>query len=523
MAEPQITITNRQLILSGFSRVLIKCLNRVSSYKVAGYFWSPAFKNGWWDGTEKLLKLNKRTQQYTAPVGMFDDFALVLRNRDVEYEVVDERPEPERIEFKWDGTELRKYQLRAIRRVLRHPGPMRGTGIINMPIRSGKTKTAAGLITQMKVRALFIVPSGTLLVQARDALGESLQMEIGQLGGGVYDVRDVTVATVQTLLLLNTISVAKASKEAKARWDKMEKTAAKKGLVPDMSKAAYAKGAREHAKEQMAMWTEIKFHFGLVIMDECHHLTADGWSKAVWAIEAKYRVGLSATAFPELAKEQEKGVIWLKALCGPVRIRVSTDKLIKQGYLTPARVIIQDITEPNRIKAGWSQRLRNECVLLNDHRNDIIIAYARRYANEGLRVLIVSNRLNQVDALVEAATRVALACDDITGRHDADERALKVSNLIARTPAVLIGTVLSEGADIPEVEVVINAEGGMDMKATIQRMRNLTVSEGKTEAIFVDFMDLTSKYFKKHSNARLRVYRDFSGFKIERVQDRAAA
>lgn len=523
MTGPQININHRQLILSGFSRRLITVLNKVSSYKVAGYYWSPAFKNGWWDGTEKLLKLNKRTQQYTAPVGLYDDFILALGRRGVTPIVVDERPEPERVEYNWDGTQLRKYQLKAIHRVVNHPGPMRGSGIINMPIRSGKTKTAAGLITQMKVRTLFIVPSGTLMTQARDALGESLQTEIGQLGGGVYDLKDVTVATVQTLLMLNNITVTKASKEAKERWDKTAERLAKKGEEPELTKAQYAKAAREQAKEQMALWARIKTHFGLVIMDECHHLTADGWSKAVWAIEAKYRVGLSATAFPDLAKEQEKGVIWLKALCGPIRIRVSTDKLINAGYLTPARVVIQDILRPNRLKAGWSQRLRNECVLLNPHRNAVIIAYAARYAAEGMRVLIVSNRLAQVSALVEAAASAALPCDDITGRHSEDERSAKVMNLIQRKPAVLIGTVLSEGADIPEVEVVINAEGGRDMKTTIQRMRNLTVSEGKTEAVFVDFMDLTNEYFRKHSKARLRVYQEFSGFTIERIKGRAAA
>ena len=83
---------------------------------------------------------------------------------------------------------------------------------------------------------------------------------------------------------------------------------------------------------------------------------------------------------------------------------------------------------------------------------------------------------------------------------------------------VLLGNVLSEGIDLPCVNVVINAEGGKDDKVTVQRQRNLTIADGKTEAIFVDFLDETNPHLLKHSKARRKMYESESEFEVEVVE-----
>lgn len=516
----RIEINDQQLTITGADRKLLRTLGALSSYKVEGYYFAPSYRAGHWDGKEQLFKADRNTREYHAPIGLLDDYLMALKARDIEPEIIDNRPEPEKIPVGWDGTELRYYQLRAIKRVLA-PGPLRGIGIVNMPIRSGKTKMAAGLIAHLKVRTLFVVPSVQLLGQTIKALSETLGMDIGQLGDGVYRFRDVTVATIQTLSMMKRANRTKYAKEAKARWENMKR----KDKPPLKEYQAEARFKAEHLNQ---MWKTVRTTYGLLIMDECHHLTADDWRKAVMQINSRYRVGLSATAFPDRAKEQERGVIWLKACCGPVRIRVDPIKLTEEGFLTPGRLIWQRVRHPDRNGQGWGQRLKEECILANPHRNKLILGHAAHYVAEGQRVLIMTNRHSQVRSLLDAAAEAGLACDYLVGSGSKEHglsgagkrvREDKVKRFVEFSPAILIGTVLSEGVDIPEVEVAINAEGGKDIKSTIQRMRNLTKSEGKEEAIFIDFEDLTNKYFKSHSRARLKVYKEYAGLKVEMVED----
>ena len=80
---------------------------------------------------------------------------------------------------------------------------------------------------------------------------------------------------------------------------------------------------------------------------------------------------------------------------------------------------------------------------------------------------------------------------------------------------VLVGTVFGEGVDLPEAAAVVNAEGGRSMINTIQRLRNLTMHTGKSEAVVVDFIDETNGYLAEHSLARLEVYRSESAFRVK--------
>ncbi len=49
-------------------------------------------------------------------------------------------------------------------------------------------------------------------------------------------------------------------------------------------------------------------------------------------------------------------------------------------------------------------------------------------------------------------------------------------------------------------------------------MRNMTISEGKTTAVMVDFIDLTNPYFARHSKQRLKVYRSEEAFVIRAME-----
>jgi len=449
----------------------IRKLEVICSYMIAGAYFSRAFQNKVWDGREHLLKYSTK-HGYRAPIGLREDIENYFTEAGKKYRVKfsNKRKKPRHnIEYGWDeSVVLRKYQNKAVKSITK--GKFKGTGILMLPIRSGKTKTAARVIHDLKVTTLFIVPSTMLLHQTHKALEETLCIKVGIIGDEQNDIQDVTVITAQSLTV------------ARKRND-----------------AAY--------KEFCEM-------FDLVIFDECHHLVAEGWHDAMMDIDAPYRIGLSATAFLDSDSENEKGVIWLKACCGGIKSTITTSELIDLGHLMKPDIQIYPIYEPDLNDQKWSQSLRNEAIYENEYRNNKIVHIVKREVKDNLKVLIVTNRISQVGILSEMLDEAGIDHLTITGSDRGTVREERVDAFVSGMYPVLVGTVFAEGIDIPEIECVINAEGGLDVKTTVQRMRNLTKMEGKTKAVFVDFADMTNSYFAKHSKERIKMYRSEPAFEV---------
>lgn len=484
---PRLILDNRLITLEGVHISVIKAIKEVTSYLVAGHRFAPSFKSGFWDGRTHLLTFSEK-RGYTVPIGMLEDVAEVLKEWKVDYDVVDLRKvHTERRKINWnENIQLRNYQLEAVLSVTRDIRKARlfGNGIIKMPIRSGKTKTAARIISILGHSTLFIVPSQMLLYQTISSLEEALCTEIGIIGDSEFDPKFITVATAQTLTLLR----GRRYKDKHGKW----KTVPRDPRYADLIK-----------------------RIDVIIADEFHHFKGTGeWHKTIQDFDARFKIGLSATALLDNKREQSMGVIWLKASCGPIRIDVPSSRLIKDGFLMRQNVLVYPIRKPDNIAhMKWSQTLRRRGIVANEYRNDRIAALAHQFAHR-MKVLVVSNSLEQIQMIVDALESRGAQYGVVVGKHQKHKRQEVIDDYLSGDFNILIGTVFGEGIDIPEIECVINAEGGRDAKATIQRMRNMTIAEGKTEATLIDFMDHTNSYFTKHSKERLKVYRSESEFSV---------
>jgi superfamily II DNA or RNA helicase len=430
---------------------------------VEGYWFSGAYKSRRWDGKQHLLR--QRATGVTFPSGLLDDVQTVLDEHEWPAKIEDNRARVESIKYEWNGDiVLRNYQEDAVGRWAKF-----GFGILKMPIRSGKTKTAARIIHDTQQPTIFIVPSKQLLYQTAESLGECFpKEEIGMVGDGNKKWGRITVVIVASLVSMR--------------------------------------------KRKDATYKKIVKRIGLVVFDECHHLTADAWCDVMMDFEARYRLGLSATPLLDKTKAAKRGVIWLKAACGPIREDVNMSQLIRQKWIVQPTFHLYPIKVDERhAKRKWSQGLIDDVIFLNESRNHWIARLAKRWAERGKRVLIVTRRVDQAKIIAGKLTK----CNTMLGEDSILERARVFRDFVNRKVPIVIGTVFKEGVDVPEIDVVINAEGGFDEKATIQRLRNLTPCEGKTEAIVIDFMDLTNRYFAKHSRERLKAYRSEPAFIVE--------
>jgi len=478
-----LTISNRFVRIDGVDLKTLRALDAACSYRVAGYWFSPAYKSRRWDGKEHLLKYSKK-HGYRAPAGMAEDIARLLKKRSIDYSVkftTGFHGEVRR--FMWSSSVvLRDYQNEAVRALL--GGVVPGRGVLKMPIRSGKTKTVARVLWSIGRSALFVVPSRWLLHQTIASLRECMpDAPIGQIGDGVYDVQHFTVATIQSLAMMAPV----------------RKTQKKSG------RAAHPE------------YATLMSSFDVGVFDEAHHIRGDGdWYRVFVDLDARFKIGVSATIFFDNTKEQESGIIWLRGTCGPIRYEVSASRLIHAGYLLPQCVKMFRVWEPEGARdARYSATLKRTCITENRHRNRMIARVVRDYAPR--KTIVIAREHAHIKGICEALDDVDVRFRILTGQTSQDKRQEYVDDFTSkRGPHVLIGNVLGEGVDIPDVEIVVNAEGGKDEKQTWQRQRNLTVVEGSKKAPeLVDFYDCMSAVFEKHSKARLKVYRSESEFSAE--------
>lgn len=473
----RVEIDGPKVSILGARRDVIRELDKVLSYPVEGAWFAPSFRRGRWDGKVHFIHI-KRGGGYIFPIGLLPDALLTLRNLGVEPEVTDNR-QPGRELTKHgfaSGVQIRPYQDQAVGALIEGKGGVGSLGILKMPIRSGKTLTASLLIERIGLKTLFVVPSLLLADQSASVFRRVFDgLEVTTLCEGriASTKAEIVVATFQSLM------------------------------------AGYKR------RDMFVGWTLDTT--GLLIVDECHHLEAEEWRKPLLECPAPARVGLSATAYISRRKPNERSALWLKALCGPIVYEVSMDYLVKKGWLVQTEVRLFTVESP-ATEGKWDSRLYDRLITNNHLRNSLIVGSAVEARDGGRRVLVDIGRVEHGKVLLSMLRAAGLRVALLIGSSQSDDRAEVIGRLKAGTLDVVVSTLLGEGVDIPELEVVINAEGGASKKTTIQRLRNMTPAEGKDAATIVDFIDLTNPYLARHSLERLRTYRGEGCFTIRTVQ-----
>jgi superfamily II DNA or RNA helicase len=482
-------IGNRVTRVLGPSSRVIQVLEKCTSYRVAGFMFSPAWRNKVWDGREHLLKFSRK-HGYTLPTGLAVLAARKLRAHGIPFDVKDEtiiRAKRIPIEF---GFETRAYQDEAIAAILSKP--FAGRGILKMPVRSGKTRTGGKIIARLGLPTLFMVPSKGLLHQTYDALSEMFpDISIGRVGDSIYEPGFITVATVQTLL--------------KLRGRPAHTKRLPNGVTKKMP--AIARDSR---------YTELMSMFDVALFDECHRLKGSGsWHEVAYEVDARYKIGLSATAYLDNDEEQSKGAIWMIATCGPMRYDLPVSRLVNEGFLMRQNVEIHTVRLPDWRGRGWSNKVREACIDRNHHRNELIARMVKKHVDKGLRVLVIARHRPHIAELAELISRTNTVTI-VQGNTSQHKREQAAQDLADRSIDCIVGNVFGEGIDLPSVEVVINAEGGKGDIQTVQRQRNLTMAAGKKTAIFIDFLDQTNEYLQGHSEARIANYESESSFRVRK-------
>lgn len=321
-------------------------------------------------------------------------------------------------------------------------------GVIKAPTGSGKTVVGAGLIDMYQpAKCLFLVHTLDLLHQTRQEFERLLQEDIGLIGDGNFGWQRVTVATMQTLkdVLLQ-----------------------KEGV-------------------------------DMVICDECHHCPSPTYRKILNRLTGcSVRYGLSATP-----RKDTEGKLWTHALLGGRIADISTEELIRRGRLSTPTVEFRkvpfnfDIAQLNEYRDAY-----NQGIVYYDVRNRMIWEAAKELERKGT-VLVTVKEVRQGEELQKLGVGVFVQGSTKTETRERIKTALKNK----KVKTVICSPVWDEGVDVPSLDAVIVAGGGLSEIKALQKVgRALRRTKDKSTVKVVDFLDLQHGWLRKHSRERRKVY-----------------
>lgn len=336
------------------------------------------------------------------------------------------------------------------------------------------TEVACGIIQVLGLPANFFTHRLTLLRQTKERFEKRLGIEVGIIGGGEEDIKEVNVLSVASVV---------------------------------------RKLDEPHIKELLK-------NTPVIISDECHHITAKTWEKCLKLCEgAYYRYGLSAT--PLLRDEISNLVV--RGLTGDEIVGITNKELIEAGISALPTVYLLNVREP-KIPAHYTfDQAYDTGILRNDYRNRLIVNSAKHFLAKDKSVFILVWRIEHGEILLDQLQKEGIEVEFISGRGTNTGQVQDVLNRFSRKElkCVVSSTISDEGLDVPALDVLIMGVGFKAPLKTIQRvgrgLRKKTV--GENVVTIVDFVDWHSKkYLYKHSIDRAREYVNM-GIRIFEVMD----
>jgi superfamily II DNA or RNA helicase len=430
----------------------------------------------------ELCRWDRRTDSHRAPAFAYAEIVRCLHRSGVEY-ADRARAYPELGSELVLHREARPFQTEALEAFRR----ANGRGVVVLPTGAGKSHLAVLAIADRRRATLVVVPTLDLVRQWYDLLRTSFGTDVGVVGGGSHELRELTVTTYDSAYL----------------------------------HMQYF-GAR----------------FGLVVFDECHHLPSGTYQLAAELCLAPFRLGLSAT--PERPDGRE---IELDRLIGPVIYRkdiveLSGDYLAEYETVRIAvelsaaeraeyaeqRKVYTDFLRAQGIRmgrqSGWSEFVQRAA------RSSAGRRAFEAYLRQRELSLAASGKLESLERLLDQhrAEQVLIFTQDNATAYEVSRRFLipvithqtKVkerSDILERFSrreygAIATSKVLNEGVDVPDASVAIVISGSGSVREHVQRLGRILRRSGEKHAILYELVSAgTSETFTSERRREHEAYR----------------
>ena len=413
------------------------------------------------------LKRNEDVVQYlydmrsnTFPGGLTRYVAIEARRRGLGVQFTDKRPAKPAmtdVDISW----LYPYQRKTVELAYKA-----SRGIVQLPTGSGKTECFLALCLSIPIRWLVLTPDTDLLDNAfqRWTKRTGGAEQAGRVGAGHWDVRRVTVATMQTI---------------------MSRIRNPDPRMPDLLKN-----------------TE-----GLII-DEVHGCGSPGGYKTAMAFSnAYYRLGFSATA---LDRPDGRNLL-VQAVTGSVIHKISSQELKDDGYIVMPKITMHECYQQGEY-ADFGEAYK-ALVVRSGERNDLLADIMTSSSMSPRPVLCFVKHIDHARRLCKRLDERGIPSLFASGKMKRAERDAAINALSDGTIDVLVATIFKQGVDIPAVRTVVNGAAGESAIDTLQKVgRGTRLDEGKTHFRVHDIFDRdlgsdsSARWLESHARSRQRSY-----------------
>lgn len=390
------------------------------------------------------------------PRGCQNELIKLLNHYGIEVNIRDETIGGRELDVKFHG-KLSADQQKALTALLPHR-----YGILAATTAFGKTVIAAKVIAERKINTLILVHRQQLLEQWKERLSSFFNIPsdaIGMLGDGRKKLTgNIDIAMLQSL--------------------------SKKGVV-----------------------NEKITHYGQIIVDECHHLSAFSFEQVLKKARAHYVLGLTATP---IRKDGQHPIIMMQ--CGPIQHRVSSKSQIIASQINH-RVLVRrttfhcsSINTTSKISDLYSELVndssRNEQIF-----NDILLALENRRAP-----LVLTERIQHLQWFANRLNKFVKNLFILQGGMKSSSRQA-VLNALSDLPEdeerliLATGKYIGEGFDNSRLDTLflalpISWQGRLQQYVGRLHRKN----QYKTDILVYDYVDSNIPMLHKMYKKRLKKY-----------------
>lgn len=456
--------------LKAVSAKVLNHLKRIAAFKNPEFYSKQALRLSTY-AIPRIISCFDITNEYLAmPRGCEDATRSFLNDNAVTYTITDKTNHGNKISVSFQGAE-REEQLEAINALLPYTN-----GILHATTAFGKTVTAAAIIARKKVNTLILVHSKALLKQWHDRLTEFLNIdypkheEKNKRGRrkvfspiGCFDSSGNTLHGIIDIALIQSC------------------------LDED--------GVKPFVQD-----------YGMVIVDECHHVSSITFEQVLMSIKAHTIYGLTATP---IRKDGHQPIIFMQ--CGPIRF--STDvksQIAKQSFdrfLIPRFTSYNSILE-DRLSIATLYKYLSE----DEIRNNLIVEDICKAVNTGRTPIILTNRTAHVSVLAEKLKATIKNVISLTGAGTTREKreAMQRLQTIPDSEQLVIvatGKYIGEGFDYPRLDTLFLALP-ISWKGLLTQYagRLHREYEGKKDVRIYDYIDIHEPICDSMYRKRLKGY-----------------